>query len=196
MPCSCHRHAASSPELGFGFDSELIGVDTRKRVRKTTTAPFRCVCNLEYDVPRVGRRSMCSGTLIGPRTVLTSGDCLAGLVASRMRVAPGRTGTLEPLPATGATRFVLFPGSAGSSSTDIGIIHLPDPIGNTVGYWTRSYSRSSRDPVGTSILAGPLPLPAGKLELNLSGYAADKPAGSKNGCTSSSSPTPAEDANP
>ena len=58
--------------------------DTRVLVTKTTDAPFRYVCNFEYDLPAIGRRSICTGTLIGPRTVLTAGHCLASLDPKRM----------------------------------------------------------------------------------------------------------------
>ncbi len=173
-------------ESPWGFeqsDFEIIGADTRVQVSNTTEAPFRYICNLEYDIPGVGRRSICTGTLIGPRTVLTAGHCLSGLQPGRMRVIPGRNGTLEPLPATQATRFILPVGFASSSPTDYGIIHLADPIGNQVGYWSRTYTRWPHDATGMSILAsGTLPLPTGQLQVNLSGYPADKPGDARYFC--------------
>lgn len=173
-----------------GLEPEIIGTDTRVRVLTTTKSPFRFVCNLEFDVPGLGRRSIGTGTLIGPRTVLTAGHCLHTLRngrdvlldPKRMRVVPGRNGTLEPLPATAATRFIPFPGYRRITPTDIGIIHLANPIGSTVGYWTRTHAKGKGDPIGTSILSGSLPLPPGKLKVNLSGYPADKPGGKKAGC--------------
>lgn len=174
-------------EEPFAFEeseSEVIPPkDTRILVSKTTDAPFRYVCNFEYDLPGIGRRSICTGTLIGPRTVLTAGHCLANLDPRRMRVIPGRSGTLEPLPATQAVRFILAPSFSGSSATDYGIIHLADPIGERVGYWRLKPLRSLGDPVGTSILSsGSLPLPAGKIQVNLSGYPADMPSGQQYFC--------------
>jgi V8-like Glu-specific endopeptidase len=174
-------------EESFAFEereSEVIPPkDTRVLVSKTTDAPFRYICNLEYDLPGFGRRSICTGTLIGPRTVLTAGHCLAKLEAKRLRVIPGRNGTLEPLPATQAVRCILASGFSGSSATDYGIIHLADPIGEKVGYWTLKTHRHPGDPVGTSILSsGSLPLPAGKIKVNLSGYPADMPSGRQYFC--------------
>lgn len=175
-------------EEPFAFEeereSEIIPPkDTRLLTSKTTDAPFRYICNFEYDLPGIGRRSICTGTLIGPRTVLTAGHCLAELDPRRMRVIPGRNGTLEPLPATQAVRFILAPGFSGSSATDYGIIHLADPIGEKVGYWTLGTHRNPGDPVGTSILSsGSLPLPAGKIKVNLSGYPADMPSGQQYFC--------------
>jgi glutamyl endopeptidase len=152
-----------------GAQYEVVGRDTRVWTRNTTVAPFRYICNLEYD-----GQAMCTGTLIGPRTVLTAGHCISGLTPSRMRVIPGRNGSLEPLPATRASAFVLPSGYAAGTRTDYGIIHLTNAIGSTVGYWTRAHSRSKSDPVGRSISAKPLPLKAGVLKINLSGYPGDK----------------------
>ncbi len=163
---------------------EIIGGDSRRRVKKTTDAPFRYICNLEYDVPGAGRRSICTGTLVGPRTILTAGHCLSGLSPSKMRVIPGRDGTLEPLPATAATKFILPNSYQGASSTDYGIIHLANPIGNAIGYWSQTHKTWPKDCIGTSILSvETLPKPLGKLKVNLSGYPADKPFGKKFGCT-------------
>lgn len=161
-------------------EHEVIGRDSRVRETKTTDAPFRYICNLEYD-----GQAICTGTLIGPRTVLTAGHCLDGLSPSRMRVIPGRNGTLEPLPATQAAQFFLAPGYSEVSPTDYGIIRLHDPIGNLVGYWSRTYRRTQQDPIGTSISAAPLPLQAGVLRLNISGYPSDKPSDRSWGCRGS-----------
>ena len=175
-------------ELEQELESEVIGPDSRIRVRNTTVAPFRYICNLEYDFPNIGRWPMCSGTLIGPRTVLTAGHCISGLVPSRMRIIPGRNGTLEPLPATQATRFIRASGFAGGTATDYGIIHLRDAIGSTIGYWTRAHSRRAPDRTGTSISAAALPLRAGVLTANVSGYPADQPSDRRFGCRSRTQP--------
>jgi glutamyl endopeptidase len=189
MSCAqCAGKAREDFEGQFSFEealeSEVIGPDTRSLVRNTADAPFRYICNLEYDLPGVGRRSMCSGFLIGPRTVLTAGHCLANFDMTRMRVIPGRNGTLEPLPATRVNgRAILAPGYRKVSSADYGIIHLADPIGSKIGYWALKCQPNPGDLVGTSVFAsGALPLPAGKLQVNLSGYPADMPSDAKSFC--------------
>jgi V8-like Glu-specific endopeptidase len=149
----------------------VVGTDDRLRVTDTTAAPFRYICDLED-----GGWSVCSGTLIGPRTVLTAGHCLVGSAPANMRVIPGRRGSLEPLPATQATRFLVYPGFAEATRTDIGLVHLRDPIGRTVGFWTRRPTRTRRDPVGTSISVGGLPMAPGALPVNVSGYPGDLPS--------------------
>ena len=169
-----------------GAQYEIIGADSRVQVPDTTAAPFRYICNLEYDFPGIGRRAMCSGTLIGPSSVLTAGHCISGLDPTRMRVIPGRNGTLEPLPATQAATFLLPPGFAPVTPTDYGVIHLRDPIGNMVGYWTQTFTRNAGDTVGTSFYSGPLP--AGSLPVNISGYPADQPSDPAFGCRDASQP--------
>ncbi len=166
-------------------EPEIIGPDTRVRVTNTTVAPFRYICNFELDIPTSGKRAMCSGTLIGPSTVLTAGHCLSGFTPSRMRVIPGRNGSLEPLPATVAAAFQLAPGFAPSTATDYGVIQLRNPIGIRVGYWSVAHRIGAGDPIGTSISAMILPK---KLRVNLSGYPADKPSGSKFFCTDPTQP--------
>ena len=164
-------------------EPEIIGPDTRVRVAKTTAAPFRYICNLEYDrFPGVRRAPMCTGTLIGPSTVLTAGHCLSGFIAGGMRVIPGRDGTLEPLPATRALSLQVAPGFSPATPTDYGVIQLKDPIGIKIGYWSLAHRLGHADSIGTSISARPLPLTAGKLKVNVSGYPADKPGDPRFGC--------------
>jgi V8-like Glu-specific endopeptidase len=160
------------------LDSEIIGRDTRVRVPDTKVGPYRYICHLEYSGP--GYVLLGSGTLIGPRTVLTAGHCIHGEDGkllpnpSRMAVMPGRDGASKPFGTARAAEFIPYTEVA---SVDIGIIRLAEPIGNTAGYWTRDWAKNASDPLGRSILRGNLPLPAGKLTVNLSGYPGDKPRG-------------------
>ena len=162
-------------------DSEVIGEDTRVQVSDTTVGPYRYICQLEYSGP--GGGFLCSGTLIGPRTVLTAGHCIRQddgrllTAPANMIVTPGRNGANKPYGSARAAKFIPFTASPGAQGTDVGIIQLATPIGATVGYWTRNWSKSKVDPIGRSILRGSLPVDPGKLKVNLSGYPGDKPLG-------------------
>jgi V8-like Glu-specific endopeptidase len=175
-------------QLGAVFSSaqeaepEIIGPDTRVKVTNTLKAPFRYICNFELDRP-VGPRAMCSGTLIGPSTVLTAGHCMATFAAPHMRIVPGRNGTLEPLPATRAASFRLAPGFVKGTRTDYGVVQLRDPVGIQIGFWSMRHRLGTGDAVGTSISATALPVNAGKLSVNLSGYPSDKPITAAFHCT-------------
>ena len=107
-------------------DREVIGHDDRVLVTNTTSAPFRYICNLEEN-----GQSVCTGTLIGPSTVLTAQHCITGSLPASFRIIPGRNGASEPLPATRATAFKPFPGFVSAvTPQDIALIYLKDPIGN------------------------------------------------------------------
>ena len=164
-------------ELDMEVESEIHGKDTRVLVKNTKDAPFRYICNIEKD-----GAGICTGTLIGPQTLLTAGHCIDGADKSKFRIIPGRAGSKEPFGSTGVTDIILPAGYAAVSTTDYGILHLKDKIGPKAGYWTRGYGKNKGDSVGTSILAGALPLPAGQLKVNLSGYPADRPHTKKMYC--------------
>ena len=163
---------------------EIIGVDERKRITQTTLAPFRYVCHVEITRNGVKEKGR-TGVLIGPKTVLTAAHCiwdesvdrLEDLSKVSIRVIPGRNGSLQPLSASRAVKLVASPGynkSKGASKADYGIIHLNDPIGNNIGYWSLKYRKTKADTLGTSTLSGNLPVAPGKLFVNLCGYPTDK----------------------
>lgn len=165
-----HEFELEQEYEAFLPEYEIIGLDQRVRVTNTLATPFRYICNLELN-----GQAMCTGTLIGPNTVLTAGHCLEGVNPAQLRVIPARNGLSEPLPASGAAAIRLAPGFAATTRTDFGVIYLRNPIGYRLGYWTLGYNRFNRDPVGTSISADPMPMRGGRMQVQVSGYPADKP---------------------
>ena len=166
---------------------EVIGADTRKRILNTTIAPFRYICHVEINRGTGGEPGR-TGTLIGPKTVLTAGHCIWDETNDRLedlstvviRVIPGRNGSSEPLPATQAKKLIVPAGynrSKGATSLDYGIIQLKDDIGNRIGYWSMNYKKWTKDAYGVSILQRALPQSVGQLKVNLSGYPTDRGGG-------------------
>lgn len=144
-------------------------------ITRTHEVPYRFICQIE-----VGGLWRGTGTLIGPRTVLTAAHVLIPDYAKgRMRITAGRN-EFRWLGVATVAEFQPMPEykpDVSPARTDVGLIHLNEAIGDEVGWWTAHHFRRFEDPRGTSILAGPLPLPAGGVKVHLSGYPGDKPAG-------------------
>ncbi|UVC19337.1 trypsin-like serine peptidase [Mesorhizobium onobrychidis] len=82
----------------------VIGADNRTRVTDTAMTPWRCICHLEVEYES-GPVGMGTGFLIGPHTVITAAHVLVDRrlfgwqrprKAKRVRILPGRNGTLAP----------------------------------------------------------------------------------------------------
>jgi V8-like Glu-specific endopeptidase len=181
-------------------EAELIGTDDRVQVTATTTVPFRWMCSLDLFFPDPDNAAnllqfVGSGTLIGPRHVLTAGHCLfdsidgsagtsARLPVSAITVTPGRNGASNPLGLTSMQSFKVNATwqSALNPRFDYGIIELRDAIGSQnksalgnkpLGYWGSPTNGASTviEPLSQSSLnAKPV---------NISGYPADKPTGTQ-----------------
>ena len=149
----------------------IHGRDDRVRVYGTRTFPWRTICKLEITAAN-GRRFGCTGSMIGPRTVLTNGHCVFlhnnGGWARSIRVIPGKNGSSEPFGSATSRHFHSVRGWTRdrSSNYDYGVIILPsnNKLGNRTG-WMGLANLSFFSLLG--------------LRINSSGYPGDKPYGTQ-----------------
>lgn len=121
----------------------VIGIDERVQVTDTTAAPYRSVAYLEvYDIYGFPSHH-CTGTFIGPDTVLTAAHCLWGVEVGGwvgdVAVIPGKNGSYEPYGYQWGQTFAISPGwipSGENPAYDWGIVQLGNSnLGNTVGWF-------------------------------------------------------------
>ena len=173
---------------GIIFDpyerKDKLKKDRRKKIISTHKVPFRYICRITLkDGTFLG-----TGTLIGPRTVLTAAHVVWRFTTDSRRghrdfiITPAQKGAgTDPFRArTQSTRVIPASGYNNAyavSSRDYAVIHLKHRIGNKIGYWGIDDVKWPHDKTGTSMVKRGLPLGAGNLKVNLSGYPNDKHRG-------------------
>ncbi len=150
-------------ESSEAFDGEsqlaesVIGADTRVRVTATTAYPYRTVGRIDIG---------CTGTLIGPRHVLTAGHCVYNISNNKwysaLSFSPGQNGSNSPYGKIGWKRAISVKGWTRDHKRnyDYAMIVLNKDIGNTVGWMGYGWK-------------SPMP----KYNININGYPGDKPFG-------------------
>ncbi len=128
---------------GFnGMLESVIGVDERERILETDLQPWRMICALKM-YSNSGGSAIGTGWLVGPRTIITAGHCVhhAGFFggwADRIEISAGRDGSEFPFGTVNATRFTSVDKwiEDADPDFDIGCIHLEEPLGDTVGWFS------------------------------------------------------------
>jgi glutamyl endopeptidase len=150
-------------ESSTAFESEskqaesVIGADTRVQVTGTTSYPYRTAGRIDIG---------CTGTLIGPRHVLTAGHCVYNISNdkwySSLSFSPGQNGSSRPYGKIAWKRAVSVKGWTRDHKRnyDYAMIILAQDIGNTVGWMGYGWK-------------SPMP----KYNVNINGYPGDKPSG-------------------
>lgn len=113
-------------------DLAVIGVDTRERVSATEAFPYRLVGRVERG---------CTGTLVGPRHVLTAGHCVLNRDTKEwkntgLEVSPGQSGATFPWGTLEWEVAIVFEGwrERGERADDYALILLKEPVGESLGW--------------------------------------------------------------
>jgi glutamyl endopeptidase len=119
----------------------VIGADGRVQVTDTTQYPARAIGQIEL-IDSDGGSFICTGWLIDPDTILTSGHCaynpspFGDAIIQSAQFFPGRNGSFDPYGGCNVTDVFSRSGWRinGQAKHDWAVMELDCTIGNTVGW--------------------------------------------------------------
>lgn len=152
-------HGALEDGVSLLDDSSrsVQGTDERTRIFDTTSYPNRTIGRIDIG---------CTGTLIGPKIVLTAGHCVFDLKTKKwntnMTFSPGQNENSKPYGTVNVVRSISTKAytEEGKTEWDFAVLILAEPIGNKVGWMAYAYDESLKS-----------------LSVNINGYPGDKPYG-------------------
>ena len=157
-PGSAGDNDAAAGLASESVDAEsVIGADTRVQVTGTTAYPFRTMGRIDIG---------CTGTLIGPRHVLTAGHCVYNIDNdqwySSLQFSPGQNGASRPYGRIGWSRAISVLGWTRDHNRDFdyAMIVLDQDIGQSLGWLGYGWRNPMPD-----------------YNVNINGYPSDKPFG-------------------
>jgi len=131
---------SNRPLVRLGMETVIHNPDERTHIVETDEAPWRMVCALTIDGP--AGTYLGTGWLVGPRTIVTAGHCVydaneMGGWANKITISPGEDGDELPYGRLESTKFstVDLWQKNQDPNFDISAIHLPEPIGDRVGWF-------------------------------------------------------------
>ncbi len=159
----------------FGFGPESVhGIDDRRQITQTGNYPWRAHCSLLITAAD-NTNWIGTGWFVSPRLLITAGHVVFINGSSvpgqngwvdRIRVVPGRNGSVKPYGEATSTRFYSVKGWTQNASQeyDYGAIVLDEPLGSQTGWFGFGV-------YGDDDLRG--------VTGNVSGYPGDKPSGTQ-----------------
>jgi glutamyl endopeptidase len=163
QPLTGHAHVSAQ---------SVLGPDDREHVGDTTVFPYSAIAYIELQGEQGEVLGSCTGTFIGPDSVLTAAHCLwdAGIqdwLPAHIRVAPGKDGDFEPFGSEFAADWWVPDGYTpnGASDWDWGVLKLPDNLLSSDTGWLAISVASTGELQDTAF------------DPTIVGYPADKPEG-------------------
>lgn len=125
---------SESPFNPDGLQKSVIGPDERRQITATELYPYRTVGLITFD------GGICTGTLIGPRHVLTAGHCVYDIQNNRwyrnLKFSPGQNGAARPFGTLPVKKTLVTKAWTRQHrrSFDFAMVILDQNIGEHVGW--------------------------------------------------------------